>query len=378
MRGAYVYALAFAEYAIYADCGSTGTRVYLIHAEAGAAPSVEKVGKGPAVTGSIAKATSGFASLVDQALAKIPEPESVGLYALGTAGMRNLPEERQHDIWREIEGAVEADAVRAGRINARQFHTITGNDEGFFGLLSVNYLARLSGRSAAPVGSLDLGGSSTQVALPAHAAGEERFVRSYPWGMELARQRLASPACFASDSDPEAAGAVASDAADEAPLVRGNGPACRRAIRANLERELAGCEGDCLGEAVQWRDVGLYALSGLFYAADFANWALHSLNSSTIPGFPSPRFADLETAADFVCSQRESDLSAARPAHSYTGSSKLPHRCFEINYQVELFKVYGIPDDRRITYVDTIDGHDVEWTLGAHLHRRAWNGSNEL
>ena len=47
MRGAYLFAFACAEYAIYADCGSTGTRVYLIHAEVGAAPSVEKVGKGP-------------------------------------------------------------------------------------------------------------------------------------------------------------------------------------------------------------------------------------------------------------------------------------------------------------------------------------------
>jgi hypothetical protein len=196
--------------------------------------------------------------------------------------------------------------------------------------------------------------------------------------MELARKRLASPACFYADSDPEEAGAVASDAPGDAPLVRGNGPACRRAIRAKLASEIDGCERDCLGEAVEWRDVGLYALSGLFYAADFANWALNSLNATAIPGFPSPRFADLEKAADFVCSQRESALGATQPAHSFTGSSKLPHRCFEINYQVELFKLYGIPDDGRITYVDTIDGHDVEWTLGAHLHRHAWNGSNEL
>ena len=43
-------------------------------------------------------------------------------------------------------------------------------------------------------------------------------------------------------------------------------------------------------------------------------------------------------------------LQGLRPRHPFTGAAKLPHRCFEINYQIELFKLYGIPDDARITY----------------------------
>ena len=51
----------------------------------------------------------------------------------------------------------------------------------------------------------------------------------------------------------------------------------------------------------------------MFYAADFADWALRTA-AQEIPGYPSPRYADLEAAADFLCRQSEAALLATTPA----------------------------------------------------------------
>jgi len=369
------YALAVAaagsSFAIYGDCGSTGTRVYLIQEEP---LEVEKIGKGVAVTSDPAAAAESFAGLVDRALAKVPEAANVSVHGLGTAGMRDLEAPAQAAIWAALESALRADPKRNAKLHHVRFRTISGNEEGYYGLVSANHLSQLAGTATAerPVGTLDLGGSSTQVAVPAKAEKAAPFLRSYPWGMEKARQRLAPPACFLSDSAeaPSEGGA------------RGDAKACRAAIREGLVRQHAACEqageGPCLGEAIEWQGVPLLALSGLFYAADFADWVLRSVAGTKIEGFPAPRFADLEKAADVVCAQTEGALHAVTPPHAFTGAKKLPHRCFEINYQVELFKLYRVPDDGRITYVNDLNGQDVEWTLGAHLAGTNGSSGDEL
>ena len=54
-------------------------------------------------------------------------------------------------------------------------------------------------------------------------------------------------------------------------------------------------------------------LCGRFYAADFADWVLRAKAETQIAGFPAPRFADLEAAADVVCAQTEEALRAVTP-----------------------------------------------------------------
>merc|ERR1712192_143328 len=52
------------------------------------------------------------------------------------------------------------------------------------------------------------------------------------------------------------------------------------------------------------------------------------------------------------------------------------HRCFEMNYIIALLSFgYGFPDNvRAFHFVNDIDGHDVEWSLGAFLYAKSQGG----
>ena len=80
--------------------------------------------------------------------------------------------------------------------------TIPGDIEGYFAVLGVNHLMKSEPRADAsdtsppckPYGILDLGGSSTQIAIPSDCADirrENSFVKSFPQsGMELTREAV--------------------------------------------------------------------------------------------------------------------------------------------------------------------------------------------
>jgi len=58
-----------------------------------------------------------------------------------------------------------------------------------------------------------------------------------------------------------------------------------------------------------------------------------------------------------------------------------PYRCFQANYILVLLEdMYGFrTDGRSITFLLDVDGEDLEWPLGALLHRRAQgSGKKEL
>ena len=207
------------EYAVVCDAGSTGTRAYVYQLAPGTSQAVaQNAGKVKPGLSTFAEQPASAApyllELLGAAERLVPAEKhgTTPLFVFGTAGMRLLPWKQQDAVWDAAFAGLEP---RSPFLLRRQhFATLSGNEEGWFGLLAVNHLTQRVGADLIPaptsaglVGALDLGGSSTQIAfLPpgegegaqhrsSHPGGRLRqgdaYIHSYlGLGAELARQRL--------------------------------------------------------------------------------------------------------------------------------------------------------------------------------------------
>jgi len=421
-------AAAGTSYALVADAGSTGTRVYLFNHNASGDKKVRisDLGKGPALSSfqaSPSKAHEAVAPQLAKAKELIPEAAhaAVPVSVFATAGMRLVPPADQEAIYAGLrEGLLQGGfAFNPAALRAR---TISGREEGVFALIAANYLAKnlhasLEAAGAALVGVLDLGGSSTQVAAPpALGAGEplapklgseHTFVRSFlKLGMERMRQRTfqrfvdAAPATLRERrAVPNPCAFYGYSEAAEAWRGTGHAPGCEAAVAAVLAEEKQTCaaaalEAECLGADPVPTPAGpgagprFFLISGYLYVTDFARWWLErpgvrtaSMQVLSEPGaFGTPTVAELRAVASVLCAEPWESLHAAAtdPAskHRFTGPHKVPHRCFELNYIAALLSAgYGFGEDERLfRIVEDIDGGEIEWTLGAFLHGLAAQG----
>jgi hypothetical protein len=193
-----------ASYAVVCDAGSTGTRAY-VYSLGGAgrariqAQQAAKVKPGLSAFGTRPHETVDYLmQLVRDATPLVPPHlrSQTPLFVHATAGMRLIPEEQQQGVYdalfaglwaRQAQDESEVGAVPF-LLRRENFATLTGDEEGFFGLLAVNYLKRVIGADLMPdmgkpdletalihrnymngepwvIGSLDLGGSSAQISF---------------------------------------------------------------------------------------------------------------------------------------------------------------------------------------------------------------------
>jgi guanosine-diphosphatase len=183
------------EYAVVCDAGSTGTRAYVYSLAAGAGARVQaqraaKVKPGLSTFGSRpSEAVDYLMELVADATPLVPAHlrSRTPLFVRATAGMRLLPSDQQQAVYDALFEGLRARQGPGGGcpfvIRRENFATLTGDEEGFFGLLAVNYLkdtlgpdllpataaatsgGGLGGRPRGIIGALDLGGSSTQISF---------------------------------------------------------------------------------------------------------------------------------------------------------------------------------------------------------------------
>lgn len=88
------------------------------------------------------------------------ERRNVKVFVLATAGMRLLSQDKQNSLLRDI--AASLDSLD---YPFHEVRTITGNEEGIFGWLSLNYLMGKLRNPADTLGMIDLGGASVQIAF---------------------------------------------------------------------------------------------------------------------------------------------------------------------------------------------------------------------
>lgn len=157
-------------YAIIVDAGSTGSRIHLFHfyennnffvieekfskkTEPGLSSFVEQPEQASASLKVLFDALSAQIKLYQIDSSKIP------VFVWGTAGMRLLPIEKQQLIYENVKSFIQKNYSFA----SIEVETISGNKEGIFGWLDVNYLAQTFQKKEPTIGAIDVGGASTQI-----------------------------------------------------------------------------------------------------------------------------------------------------------------------------------------------------------------------
>lgn len=438
-------------YAVVADAGSTGTRAYLfsVEASAGGMPKIEitDLGKGPALSSFQASpemAAGVVKPQLEQARRLIPESAhaSVSVAVLATAGMRLVELSKAEAIYEGLRAGLLDDFYAFDRASF-QARTISGREEGVFAFLAANYLsqrihASLVARDSNLLGVMDLGGSSTQIAVPPiveagssltlRLGEEQMYVQSFlSLGMERMRQLTHRTLVEGANDAAREIAAVSNPCAffgyvEAGDVWRGTGDAseCQKVIAAILRKEMSACmathPGTCLPmgnlpvpaaerrsniaandrSKASARPRQFLLISGFMFVTDFARWWFERPGSLPEQGgaefgghtelaalvrkgtFERPTLAELRAAAVALCAAPWQNVSFvagenAVVRHRYTAPQKVPHRCFELNYIVVLLSMgYGFQENVRAFHiVDSIEGKDVEWSLGAFLSSQA-------
>jgi len=157
------------------DAGSSGSRLKIFHWTPGLTPSYKQYepsdDDGFKLTPGISSQTPGKAAEDISSLLTLAESHvsagalktGVRVYIGATAGMRLLENNGQDQRWSAIREAVQTSKFILGKAI-----TLTGEEEAVFGWLSASYLengALPTDDGPETVGSLDLGGASTQAAF---------------------------------------------------------------------------------------------------------------------------------------------------------------------------------------------------------------------
>jgi apyrase len=171
------------QYEIFIDAGSSGSRLHLFKYKAGVMPDIQDIFSAktkPGISSYVnhpEMAAQSIDSLLDRAARVFKEhhlnPDAVTTNIIATAGMRLLTEQQQQKIFAAIKATLQKQHFKIGRIE-----TISGEEEGYFGWLDLNYLSQTFQNKAKTIGSLDLGGASTQIAfvLNSNEQGKANYV----------------------------------------------------------------------------------------------------------------------------------------------------------------------------------------------------------
>ncbi|KAL3823843.1 hypothetical protein ACHAXA_004115 [Cyclostephanos tholiformis] len=118
-------------------------------------------------------------------------------------------------------------------------------------------------------------------------------------------------------------------------------------------------------------------LRGKFYGISLYFFTLDCLRELSDPdhpihvSWPTPSIEELTHALDAFCARQwQGDLEDVQhEAHEHTRAEVLPHRCLEAVYMVTLLRDgFGFhPTSRDVTFVQWVEGNEVEWSLGMTL-----------
>ncbi len=164
---------------IICDAGSTGSRVYAFHVPLRnysheEHPVVELLGRTEtglsefASAGLFQNASTSILALIQRGINRLGP--NVPVYIFATGGVRSLDQNVRQKLWESMKSDLgkALSQVHAGMLSIR---VVDGADEALYGLVSSNYLVgdlspqNVTGSLLAPVGVLDLGGSSLEMSL---------------------------------------------------------------------------------------------------------------------------------------------------------------------------------------------------------------------
>eukprot|EP00392_Amoebophrya_sp_AT5.2_P001780 g1785.t1 len=368
---------------VIGDAGSTGTRIYVVYnISAPSGVKIEAIGKqnggGLAKLGAREAFDQGLGSLLIQAHKRLEAlgcapPSSSGgttasepsppkpaikhtpppapkLAILGTAGTRLMTAAANSNLWFQMRQLVTTTVRKSGiKFEILALRTITGEEEGLFAFLSVNILRgavdhRLEVKQQLH-GVVDLGGASTQVAVPMAAEKgavlkpTDVFIRSFlGYGTKEFFNR--APAAVR----------------DKCQYGK-SGDECQAAIKEVFEKR---------------------TVAGTSYVQE--NTSYFGKSDLSVIANGDKATASVYTISGFYFLAHKYDAEPAPLKH--TSKEQLATRCFDACYAVTLLReVYKWgPDTAKFHFTDNVDGNSVDWALGAYIslvNSKAAAGANE-
>ncbi|EHL30326.1 acetate and sugar kinases/Hsc70/actin family protein [Legionella drancourtii] len=285
--------------------------------------------------------------------------QKMPVYFYATAGMRLVPQAKQKIYYQNLKNWFD----QQSQWQLRDAKTITGDDEALYDWLSVNYhLGTLKSASQQPIGVLDIGGASTQIAFPLQNNATPNLSKStlieltlygqqinlfvYSFlGLgqnEMTHQLLDSTSCFSNNyplPNGEAGQGNAPDCADEiAALINGVHKANNvvQPILAN-------------NPVTSW-----YAIGGIANLAESKPFQ-----------FPKSQLTTqdfLQQANNLACHQQWDELS-----HQYPNNEYLDAYCLlPAFYYALMVNGYGFSPNQKVNYVPSAE--NLDWTMGVVLH----------
>jgi apyrase len=347
-------------YAIVVDAGSSGSRLHLFQYQ------LEK--NMPVITEIFSENTkpglSAFVStpenagtslkiLFDDALIALQknniDPHSVPVSVLATAGMRLLPEHTQEVIYANVKSFLQTSYP----MPLRKIETISGKQEGVFGWLDINYLSGnfVTGNT---VGSIDMGGASTQIAFA--TLDTSRVADEITLKIGEKTYTIFSKSFLGLGEDQALAainqsGAMNSCYPVQFPLDSGIGNfdyATCSGLYTNLIEDNHVSE-----QLVPITHQNFIAYSGAYYNYNFFGVDL------------TPDQSSVEKSIQAVCTKSWEDLQRDYPV---TPTKYLSTYCANMIYLDDLFYNTYQLQASQLQVATQINQHDIDWPLGALIY----------
>ncbi|STX28419.1 ectonucleoside triphosphate diphosphohydrolase I [Legionella beliardensis] len=347
---------------IVVDVGSTGSRMHLYSYD------LDKTNSPVKITERFNKKIKpGFATIepnqatIDAYLTTLfagaPNVQ-VPVYFYATAGMRLLPQAKQQQFYSLVDQWFQTNST--WQLAAAK--TISGNDEGLYGWLALNYkLNNLAIKKPKPMGYMDMGGASVEVVFPVNNTvrsdnkdvktitlyGKNFKIFSHSFlGLgqtEVTHQFLDTDSCFSRDYDMPTG--------DKA---QGDAYSCKNEVSSLMNAV------HHVNQVIQ----PLLSASRVnkWYATGGLTELVKTPPFSFSTAFTSQELLDQANSA--VCNQSWQDLS-----NQYANNDYLYGYClFPSYYYALMVDGYGIESNTQVNYLPP--GQEADWTLGVVLQQK--------
>lgn len=282
------------------------------------------------------------------------------VYFYATAGMRLLPQVKQKKYYAELTHWFSKH--KEWLLNDAK--TITGNEEGLYDWLSVNYhLGNFTSGNNQSIGIMDMGGASVQIVFPItenSAINEKSQIKIDIYGQhynlyvhsflglgqtEVSHQFLNSAACYANNYP-----------LPDGEEGQGNAQSCEQEI-SKLMNQVHGVNQLIQPILANNPIESWYSLGGLPYLADskLFHFEHNQLTNSDL----------IQQADNQVCHQSWEELDNQVPTDDYAYQYCL----FSAYYYALMVDGYGLYPDQPVNYISS--KQNIDWTTGVVLYHPA-------
>ena len=354
------------QYAVLIDAGSSGSRAHVFEYltslpkppipiindiyNKNTSPGLSSFANNPSAAGASLK------PILDEAArylsSKHVDLSQVKVSVLATAGMRLLPENQQEAIYSNVRNYIRHNY--AFILNNENVRTISGTQEGLYGWLDVNYLSNNFTHPDSTVGSIDMGGASTQIAFATSDTSQPEneidltinntryhvFSKSF---LGLGQNQALS----AMTSNPNSSYCYPDGYSYNAQSGAFNFSGCSDIYRGliqdhHVEHELIPTVGQ-----------KFIAYTGIFYNYDFFNV------------LQSPTDLELQSHINAVCTQTWTDLQSTYP--EIPGKFLSSFCANGVYFYDLLYNTYHL-EGSQLSVTSEINKTGIDWTLGALLY----------